>query len=71
MGKVGRSGECVQAAVGLVLEVLFLERGEYQLAGRWQPDGQAASRLLQGFKVSARELLGSAGGVKGGRTVEH
>ena len=41
------------------VEVLSLERGEYQPVGRWQPEGQAASRLLQGFKVTARELSGS------------
>jgi len=39
------------------VEVLFLERGEYRLVGRWQPDGQAASRLLKGFKVSVRDLF--------------
>ena len=48
-----------------VVEVLFLERGEYQLAGRWQPEEQASSRLLKGFKVPVRELFGSAGSVKG------
>jgi Uma2 family endonuclease len=42
------------------VEVLFLERGEYQLVGRWLPDGQATSRLLIGFKVSVRDLFGSA-----------
>ena len=42
------------------VDVLFLERGEYQLVGRWQPDGHAASRLLKGFKLSVTELLGSA-----------
>jgi len=47
------------------VEVLFLERGEYQLVGRWQPEGQAASRLLKGFKVPVRELFGSAASVKG------
>jgi Uma2 family endonuclease len=48
------------------VEVLFLERGEYQLAGRWQPGKQAASRLLKGFKVQVGELFGSPGSVKGG-----
>ena len=33
------------------VEVLFLERGEYHLAGRWHPGQSAASRLLQGFKL--------------------
>ena len=42
------------------VEVLVLQRGAYQLVGRWQPDGQAVSRLLKGFKVPVRELLGSA-----------
>ena len=46
------------------VEVLFLERGACQLVGRWQPDGQAVSRLLNGFKVPVRELLGSAVKVK-------
>lgn len=49
------------------VEVLFLERGEYQLVGRWQPDGQAGSRLLKGFKVSVKDLVGSAAGGKGER----
>ena len=47
------------------MEVLFLERGEDQLVGRGQPEGQAASRLLKGFSVSVRELFGSAVSVKG------
>ena len=42
------------------VEVLFLQRGEYQLVGRWQPDEQALSRLLKGFKIPVRELLGRA-----------
>ena len=48
-----------------MVEVLFLERGEHQLAGHWQPEGQAASRLLRGFKVPVRALFGSAISVKG------
>lgn len=40
------------------VEVLFLERGAYRLAGRWT-SGQAGSRLLKGFKVPVRELFGS------------
>ena len=47
------------------VEVLFRERGEYHLVGRWQPDGQAASHLLKGFKIPVRELFGSAVSVKG------
>jgi Uma2 family endonuclease len=47
------------------VEMLFLECGEYQLVGRWRPEGQAASRLLKGFKVPVRQLLGSAASVKG------
>jgi Uma2 family endonuclease len=47
------------------VEVLCLERGEYQLVGRWRPKGQAASRLLKGFKVPVRQLVGSAASVKG------
>lgn len=39
------------------VEVLFLERGEYQLAGRWQPGERAASRLLQGFDIPVQELF--------------
>lgn len=48
------------------VEVLSLERGEYQLAGRWQPGKQAASRLLKGFKVQVGELFVSPSGAKGG-----
>ena len=47
------------------VEVLFLERGENQLVGRWRPDGQAVSGLLKGFKVPVRALSGSATSVKG------
>jgi len=39
------------------VEVLWLERGEYELAGRWRPGQQAASRLLKGFKVQVDRLL--------------
>jgi Uma2 family endonuclease len=46
------------------VEVLFLERGEYQLVGRWQPEEQAASRLVNGFKVSVNALFGSGLSVK-------
>ena len=31
------------------VEVLHLERGTYQLVGRWHPGGRAQSRLLQGI----------------------
>lgn len=47
------------------VEVLFLERGEYQLVGRWQPEEQAASRLLKGFKVPVRRLFEGALGAEG------
>jgi hypothetical protein len=36
--------------------VLFLDRGQYQLLGRWRPEGRAASRLIKGFKVPVGEL---------------
>ena len=47
------------------VEVLFLERGEYQLTGRWQPGEQAASRLLKGLKVPVRVLFEGAVSVNG------
>ena len=50
----------------LTVEVLSLERGEYQLVGRWQPGSQATSRLLPGFKILVADLFGIAGGAKGG-----
>ena len=46
------------------VEVLFLERGQYRLVGRWS-EGQATSRLLRGFKVPVQDLFGSAVSVKG------
>jgi Uma2 family endonuclease len=39
------------------VEVLFLDRGEYQLAGRWRPGEQAASKLLEGFVVPVARLF--------------
>ena len=39
------------------VEVLFLDRGEYRLAGRWRPGEQARSQLLKGFKVAVAELF--------------
>ncbi len=39
------------------VEVLFLDRGEYHLAGRWRPGEQARSQLLKGFKVAVTELF--------------
>jgi len=46
------------------VEVLFLERGQYRLVGRWS-EGQATSRLLRGFKVPFQDVFGSAVSVKG------
>ena len=37
------------------VEVLFLDRGEYRLAGRWRPGEQARSQLLKGFKVAVTD----------------
>ena len=42
------------------VEVLCLESGTYQLAGRWQPGERAQSRLLKGFEVPVTPLLGGA-----------
>ena len=39
------------------VEVLFLDRGEYRLAGRWRPGEQARSQLLKGFKVAVAGLF--------------
>ena len=39
------------------VEVLFLDRGEYRLAGRWRPGEQAHSQLLKGFKVAVAGLF--------------
>jgi Uma2 family endonuclease len=39
------------------VEVLFLDRGEYRLAGRWRRGEQARSQLLKGFKVAVTELF--------------
>jgi len=41
------------------VEALFLERGVYQLVGRWQTAEQAASRPLKGFNFPVKELFGS------------
>ncbi len=40
------------------VEVLCLESGTYQLAGRWLPGERARSRLLQGFEVPVSPLFG-------------
>ena len=40
------------------VEVLHLESGTYQLAGRWHPGERAQSRLLKGFEVPVTPLLG-------------
>jgi len=39
------------------VEVLHLESGVYQLAGRWHPRERAASRLLKGFEVPVSALF--------------
>lgn len=41
------------------VEVLFLEAGAYQLAGRWRPGESAMSRLLEGFQVPVDSLFSS------------
>lgn len=38
------------------VEVLLLEKGEYRLVGRWTK-GDAASRLLKGFRIRVAELF--------------
>jgi Uma2 family endonuclease len=43
------------------VEVLFLDRGEYRLVGRWRPGDQARSRLLKGFNVAVTELFANDG----------
>jgi Uma2 family endonuclease len=42
------------------VEVLHLNSGEYELAGRWRSGQQAQSRLLKGFQVSVSELFGES-----------
>ncbi len=39
------------------VEVLFLDRGEYRLVGRWRPGDRARSQLLKGFSVAVTELF--------------
>lgn len=39
------------------VEVLFLEKGEYRLTGRWRPGEQAESRLLSDFVVNVADLF--------------
>ena len=41
----------------LTVEVLFLERGEYRLVGRWRPGESARSQMLKGFRVAVSELF--------------
>ena len=42
------------------VEVLHLEKGTYQLVGRWHPGERAQSRLLKGFEVPVSPLFGEA-----------
>ena len=42
------------------VEVLHLEKGTYQLLGRWHPGERAQSRLLRGFEVPVSPLFGEA-----------
>ena len=42
------------------VEVLHLDSGTYQLAGRWHPGERARSRLLKGFEVPVSPLFGAA-----------
>jgi Uma2 family endonuclease len=39
------------------VEVLYLDAGEYRLAGRWRPSESAASRLLPGFSFPVADLF--------------
>jgi len=39
------------------VEVLFLDRDEYRLVGRWRPGEQARSQLLKGFTLTVTELF--------------
>jgi Uma2 family endonuclease len=39
------------------VEVLFLDRGEYRLSGRWHPGEQARSQLLKRFKFAVDDLF--------------
>jgi len=39
------------------VEVLALETGTYELAGRWRPGERAQSRLLPGFEVEVAALF--------------
>ena len=39
------------------VEVLFLDRGVYRLAGRWRPGQQARSELLKGFRIAVADLF--------------
>src|SRR5437016_5876644 len=40
------------------VEVLYLVAGRYELVGRWHPQEQAHSRLLEGFSLSIAALFG-------------
>ncbi|MEW6304516.1 MAG: Uma2 family endonuclease [Verrucomicrobiota bacterium] len=39
------------------VEVLFLEKSQYKLLGRWRPGDKAQSKLLAGFTVPVGELF--------------
>ncbi|MEW6303145.1 MAG: Uma2 family endonuclease [Verrucomicrobiota bacterium] len=39
------------------VEVLFLEKSQYKLLGRWRPGDKAQSKLLAGFTVAVGELF--------------
>ena len=44
--------------MSLAPSLLYLVAGRYQLVGRWRPQEQAHSRLLEGFSLSVGTLFG-------------
>ena len=42
------------------VEVLYLEAGQYELVGRWEPGQQAQSRLLKGLAIPVAGLFREA-----------